>query len=193
MRQNRQDIQVDGETMLAVNAQLAADGSVDYQIHDESFKPDSSAVVGTNFFDRREQILYVVVGGSTVTNVNVAKTLIVEFQSNAIELTADELYGSDLLINYLASLLGIDQSQIKVVDVVTEGQRRRRSSTVYEFGTRGRRATGGNTIIIEILPEAPGVTDETSYETVEGAPKTEVLIHPLIELIKRYSTIIFTV
>ena len=39
-------------------------------------------------------------------NVNVAKSLIVEFQSNAIDLTADELYDSDLLINYLAALLG---------------------------------------------------------------------------------------
>ena len=44
----------------------------------------------------------------------VAKTLIVEFDSTATEMTAEQLYNSDSLINYLASILGIDSSKIKV-------------------------------------------------------------------------------
>ena len=44
----------------------------------------------------------------------VAKTLIVEFDSTASEMTAEQLYNSDSLINYLASILGIDSSKIKV-------------------------------------------------------------------------------
>ena len=45
----------------------------------------------------------------------VAKTLIVEFDSTATEMTAEQLYNSDSLINYLASILGIDSSKIKVL------------------------------------------------------------------------------
>ena len=54
------------------------------------------------------------VKGSSVLRVIVAKTLIVEFDSTASEMTAEELYNSNSLINYLASILGIDSSKIKV-------------------------------------------------------------------------------
>ena len=52
--------------------------------------------------------------GSSVLRIIVAKTLIVEFDSTASEMTAEQLYNSDSLINYLASILGIDSSKIKV-------------------------------------------------------------------------------
>ena len=57
--------------------------------------------------------------GSSVLRIIVAKTLIVEFDSTATEMTAEQLYNSDSLINYLASILGIDSSKIKVLHFVT--------------------------------------------------------------------------
>ena len=99
----------------------------------------------------------------------VAKTLIVEFDSTATEMTAEELYNSDSLINYLASILGIDSSKIKVfflstqlharikflkvVNVVAEGARRRRkrrADTGFIEHGRVKRSGNGNTIVLEI-------------------------------------------
>ena len=83
------------------------------------------------------------------------------------------------MINYLAALLGIDQSQIKVVDVVREGGRRRRSEDNREFtGARYRRQASGVTLVLEILPEQADLTtdyNEQSYETSTGEKKTEVI------------------
>ena len=130
----------------------------------------------TYFISKNFQVLSIVVAGSSVVNVNVAKSLIVEFQSNAIDLTPDELYDSDLLINYLAALLGISQSQIKIVDVVPEGGSRRRRGLDYTYGSaRSRRNALSNDIVIEILPEDPNTEDPTSYVTSEGASKTTVI------------------
>ena len=92
-RQNRQDVYLDGVLQLATNAQLEADGSISFSIAAAGHIPTVDSPVGTN------EMLYLVVGGSTVSEVIVAKTLIVEFQSTALELTPEELYSSDLLIN----------------------------------------------------------------------------------------------
>ena len=106
--------------------------------------------------------------GSSVLRIIVAKTLIVEFDSTATEMTAEQLYNSDSLINYLASILGIDSSKIKVifsvktndtstifkvVNVVAEGARRRRkrrADTGFIEHGRVKRSGNGNTIVLEI-------------------------------------------
>ena len=105
--------------------------------------------------------------GGSVLRIIVAKTLIVEFDSTASEMTAEELYNSDSLINYLASILGIDSSKIKVcfsnnitiykenfkvVNVVAEGgsrRRKRRAETGFIEHGRVKRSPG-NTIVLEI-------------------------------------------
>jgi len=188
MRQNRQDVLLDGNLVLPTNGFFEADGSVGYNVADASHVPTIADPVGTNFFDRSAQILYVVHGGSSVIDVVVAKSLIVEFQSTAIELTNDQLYDSPDLINYLAALLGIDQSQIKVVNVVREGSRRRRSEDVREFtGARYRRQSDGVKLVLEILPEAVDLQatyNEQSYETSTGEKKTEVIENMASTIVK---------
>ena len=113
-RQNRQDVFIDGTLIPASNSVLEADGSLSFSNPDASHIPQVGDGVGVNFFDRTEQMLYVNVQGNTVVRVIVAKTLVVEFQSTNTELTADELYDSENLRFYLASILGIDISKIKV-------------------------------------------------------------------------------
>jgi len=188
MRQNRQDVLLNGDLVLPTNGFFEADGSVGYNVADASHIPTIADPVGTNFFDRSAQILYVVHGGSAVIDVVVAKSLIVEFQSTAIELTNDQLYDSPDLINYLAALLGIDQSQIKVVNVVREGGRRRRSEDVREFtGARYRRQSNGVKLVLEILPEAADLQssyNEESYETSTGEKKTDVIENMASTIVK---------
>ena len=113
-RQNRQDVFIDGVLIPASNSVLEADGTLSFSNPDPSHIPQVGDGVGVNFFDRTEQMLYVNVQGSSVVRVIVAKTLVVEFQSTNTELTADELYDSENLRFYLASILGIDISKIKV-------------------------------------------------------------------------------
>ena len=114
-RQNRQDVFIDGVLIPASNSVLEADGTLSFSNPDPSIHiPQVGDGVGVNFFDRTEQILFVNVQGNSVVRVIVAKTLVVEFQSTNTELTADELYDSENLRFYLASILGIDISKIKV-------------------------------------------------------------------------------
>jgi hypothetical protein len=126
-RQNRQDVYVNGNLVLATNSALDNDGNLSFSVPTASDIPTISDIVGTNFFDRTAQILHVNIQGSDIVRIVVAKTLVVEFESTATELTADQLYASENLINYLASLLNIPANNIKVVNVVAEnGAARRR-------------------------------------------------------------------
>lgn len=124
-RQNRQDVFIDGVLIPASNSVLEADGTLSFSNPDPSIHiPQVGDGVGVNFFDRTEQMLYVNVQGNSVVRVIVAKTLVVEFQSTNTELTADELYDSENLRFYLASILGIDISKIKVSYGLSEFSRK---------------------------------------------------------------------
>ena len=164
-RQNRQDIYVNGNLVLATNSALDSDGNLSFTPPTASHIPSISDVVGTNFFDRTAQILHVNIQGSDIVRIVVAKTLVVEFESTATELTADQLYASENLINYLASLLNIPASNIKVVNVVAEdgtARRRRREEQGFVTHSRSRRNTASNTIVLEIDNNSNDIQSEES-------------------------------
>ena len=176
-RQNRQDVFINEQLVLATNSFLDADNSLAFENPTASHVPSISDAVGTNFFDRTEQILHVNVGGGSTVRIIVAKTLVVEFDSTNIELTADELYDSENLRFYLASLLGLDMSQIKVVNVVQEngaGQRRRRDAHGFVVHGRARRAgIPTNTIVLEIDTNSDQQSESASVAANTDATLTQ--------------------
>ena len=160
---------------MAGNSFLDADGKLSFTNPTADDIPDLSDPIGSNFFDRTEQVLHVNLAGDEVVRIVVAKTLVVEFDSTNVELTADELYDSPNLIQYLASILGIDPANIKVVNVVAENQdRRRRRRREQGFSVHSREARNAiptNTIVLEIDNNG----DQTSEDASIAANNDAVL------------------
>jgi len=160
---------------LAGNSFIGDDGKLGFTNPTADDIPDVTDPIGSNFFDRTEQVLHVNLAGNQVVRIVVAKTLVVEFDSTNVELTADELYDSPNLIQYLASILGIDPSNIKVVNVVAENQdrrRRRRREQGFNVHSRGaRNAIPTNTIVLEI----DNSVDQIDEATTVAANNDDVL------------------
>ena len=194
-RQNRQDVFIDGTLIAPTNAILELDGTFSYQAPTPAHVPLISDGVGTNFFDRTGQILHVNLQGGSVVRVIVAKTLILEFDSTSTEMTADELYESENLRQYLASLLGIDISKIKVVNVVEENARMNwmsrfggRSMMNQFKSTRIRRETiGGAKVVVEIDTSTDDVTDE---ETTVAATNDNTVLEENSDLAEKVVEVI---
>ncbi|XP_054766411.2 fibrocystin-L-like [Lytechinus pictus] len=111
-----------------------------------------SMVLGENYFDREYQTLHILVRGSTYVEIRTTPVVITTFGVPAVEV--DDFFEENLVEN-LANLLNIDESQIRVVEIISEASRKKRS-------------TGSDTeVVIEIgaNPVASVSTDDNNGTT----------------------------
>ena len=97
-----------------------------FSIAGDEYAPKLSNATGTNFFDKDSGQLSIIIKGPQVIEVIVQETAIVSFSMPA--LSVDDFYGDNIVQN-LASFLNIPLTKIRVVNVVSEGSRRRKRST----------------------------------------------------------------
>ncbi|XP_072034167.1 fibrocystin-L-like [Amphiura filiformis] len=96
-----------------------------------NYKPSASSdTLGTNYFDRDRSTLYILVGGGDPVDIRTAPVVVVSFGVPAV--SVDDFFVF-ILIASLVACLGIDASKIRIVDIIAENSRRRRS--VYRFWT----------------------------------------------------------
>ena len=92
----------------------------------DEYTPKLSNATGTNYFDKDSGLLSIIIKGPQVIEVISQDTVIVSFSMPA--LSVDDFYGDNIVQN-LASFLNIPLTKIRVVNVVSEGSRRRKRST----------------------------------------------------------------
>ena len=117
MRQNRQDIYLNGDNIIYSNQYDFVNDT--WHFPDPKFIPTTNDVSGANYFDRADQILSFIVGGGDMLQVRIANSLILTLDI-VTEMTIEEFYASSNLPYLLASMLGLDPSQVKIVEVVRE-------------------------------------------------------------------------
>ena len=92
--------------------------------------PTSDLATGSNFYDRHEMMLHVLVRGSDHIDIKTNKVIIVTF--GVPTMSVDEFFGPKIIAN-LAAFLDIPPDRIKVANAVSENARRKRD-TVTEVG-----------------------------------------------------------
>jgi len=117
MRPNRQDVFLNGDNIIYSNQYSFANDT--WSFPDKKFIPEVTDSSGSNYYDRQDQILYFVLGGGDQAQVRIANSIILTLDV-VTELTPEEFYASENLPYLLAALLGLDPSQVKIVEVIRE-------------------------------------------------------------------------
>ncbi|XP_070541075.1 fibrocystin-L-like [Ptychodera flava] len=165
----RLDIYRNGIYIAPTNAELSGTSfswkAKDPNLPDDQFMPPmDSEVSGLNYFDKELQTLYILIRGADPIDIRTTPVVIVSFDMEPVHV--DDFFEENLVAN-LAGLLGIDEDQIRVMEVVSESSRRR------------RRAVDSTSVTVEIgdppqpTIEAPEtVTTINDTETATPVPTT---------------------
>ncbi|XP_051879473.1 PKHD1 like 1, tandem duplicate 1 [Pristis pectinata] len=126
----RLDVYVNGTLIPPTNAEWNS-AHTDYTLRAPTYPGEfvpklNSPVSGANYFDRKYQMLNVLVRGSIPIEIHTAPTLFISF--NLPAMTVDEFYGPDLA-NNLALFLDVPASKIRITKIVREAARRKRRAT----------------------------------------------------------------
>ncbi|XP_065902313.1 fibrocystin-L-like [Dysidea avara] len=115
---NPTNVEVDSNGELLYN-------SKDPSLPDDQFLPTLDDPAGSNFYERSDKRLYFILRGNTPITVRTSP--VIQLAINLAPVTVDEFFEENLVFN-LATLLGIDESRIKVVNVISEASNRKRQT-----------------------------------------------------------------
>ena len=135
-RQNRIDVFQNGDYIPPMNTKsVNADGSLEYHLPNAAFEPvlDANTVSGLNYMDRRSETLHFTMTGGNVIDVETATSIILNLDV-VMDVTTEEFYDSSSFPEYLAALLGVDPSMIRIVDVIREDTPSRRKRQAGQTG-----------------------------------------------------------
>ena len=96
-----------------------------YSLGDE-FTPTVANVSGTNYFDKDNERLEIIITGQHIIEVMSPETVIVSFSMPA--LSEEDFFGDNIVEN-LASFLSIPLNKVRVVNVISSSGNRRKRST----------------------------------------------------------------
>lgn len=166
----RLDVYYEDSHVLPTNGYLDSDGN--YQLRKvESVadgKPALTDPAGSNFMDRANFLMYVLVRGSKPVLIKTNPVIVVVFEASTEFLTVDEFFGENL-VNNLVAFLGVDASKVRLVNVVNENAVARRK----------RQASGKTKFYVEIGNDPPtsvnaSVGGSLSYEQLKNYTVTLV-------------------
>ena len=170
----RLDIYYNGQYVMPTNGKLDEDGEFIWENKPiVDYMPAlSSSVFGENYFDRDLSTLYILVRGPLPVDIVTTPVIVVSFGVPAV--SVDEFFGENL-INNLVAFLGLDKSQIRIVDIISEDSlRRRRSAHICNYDRRQRRAAEGTAeVIFEVgNPPQEEISTDPVDDDVTVAPTT---------------------
>ena len=147
-----------GDTYVnPTNVEVDGNGELIYKSRDlslpfDQFLPTLDDLAGSNFYERSVKRLYFILRGNTPITVRTAP--VIQLAINLPPVIVDEFFEMNLISN-LATLLGIDESRIRVVNVISEASNRKRQ-------------VEGTSVEIEI-----GNPPETSIDNENGTATNE--------------------
>ncbi|XP_048254094.1 fibrocystin-L-like [Haliotis rufescens] len=154
-RPNRLDVYVGGNTYVMPKNGETKNGrfSLRTDMTPTQFMPDPATdVIGTNYIDREEKMVFFVVTGAAFVEIRTASVIIVSYTLPAM--TVDEFFGENLVSN-LAAFLNVDPRKIRIVDVINE----------QSVGRR-KRSAAGTKVNVEIGDE-PGDSSPLAYSDIQ--------------------------
>ena len=124
----RIDVYKNGSFFPPTNADYSTGSmtTVDPSKNLPAYMPTYTNASGTNLFVKNDCKIYFSIDGSTVIDLIVAPLLYVRFGFPPV--TPDSFFNKVTLVGNIALLLGINPSQIKSVNIVSESRRKRDSS-----------------------------------------------------------------
>ena len=166
----RLDVYINEEYIIPNNAvRDSQTGNLMYMERDpaipDQYRPTVTDTAGSNYYDRDFKRLYITLDGSRLTIIT---TPVIQV-SLTLAVTADEFFGPRLVQN-LAFLLGIDESRIRIVNVVRETVRRKRQ-TDGETGTMIEFEIGEPPAETLVQPTSPGT--DTNVTTTAPPPGSQ--------------------
>ena len=126
---NRRDVYVGGDFVMPKNGRWGFNNKylLDFPTFPGQYVPDvENDVSGSNYFDRNTNILYVIIKGNQQVQIVTTESIIVSFLFPP--LTTDEFFGDNLVHN-LAAFFDVSPNKVRVVNIVRETARKRRSAT----------------------------------------------------------------
>nr|XP_026692211.1 fibrocystin-L-like isoform X4 [Ciona intestinalis] len=124
------------------------------------YKPTNSKNTGANYFDRDSQTLFVTVKGDTPVDIYTAP--VVEITFGIPPVTPDEFFDSAGLIKRLALFLNVDESKIRIVDIVRVGS---------TSSSRKKRSTQSSSVSVEVGDPPPTTQTTPPPATIAPAPQ----------------------
>lgn len=158
-RPSRLDVYVGDQYYPALNAYTGDSGTLLYHPAGPQYQPDvTTGNIGDNYYDPVTQLLYLLLRGPDPVDIVVSSVVQISF--SLPPMTVDEFFGENIVSN-LAVFLGIDPSNIIVVDITSESSRRKRGTA---SNLRFKRQSEGVTVdlIVSTPPE-----DQFDVETQE--------------------------
>ena len=135
----RLDVYIGSEYIIPTNGYMK-DGNLRYRRGIDFIPSPSTDPHGTNYYDRSEKKLYIVIRGDRA--VRVETTPVIQLGIDLPPITIDEFFEVNLVRN-LALLLGISPNRIRIVNVI------------FESGTRQKRETSPRTRVELEIGDAP--------------------------------------
>ena len=118
------DTYVNPTNVRMENGQIVYD-SKDPNLPDDQFQPTINDQPGANFYERSDKHIYFILRGNIP--ISIYTSPVVQLALYLPPLTIDEFFEENLIFN-LATLLGIDESRIKIVEVISEASSRKRET-----------------------------------------------------------------
>ena len=140
----------------------------DPNLPDDQFQPTINDQPGANFYERSDKRLYFILRGNTPITIRTAP--VIQLSLNLAPVTVDAFFEENLVFN-LATLLGIDQSRIRIVNVISEAANRKRQAV-------------GTSVDIEIgnPPPVANSTVSSSNNTVTNQTAVNSTVDSTVEL-----------
>ena len=169
------------------NTELDSGGNIQYLDRDptlprDQYIPTLANHTGANFYDRDTKQLYIVIRGNETVKSFRIKTRPVIMLSLTLQVTIDQFFSEENLVNNIALLLGIPNNKIRIVNVVRETQtRRKRQSTAtqtidFEIGNQPGEETAPTTGGEGGMGSGAGnMTDSGNETTTTAAPENVIL------------------
>jgi len=153
-RQNRQMVYLDGVYQRSNQQYVDNNGDDAWLFPDEALKPALTEPSGSNYFQRMEQVVYFIMEPGSIIDLQVSDTVLLELEV-VTEMTINEFWDSSQLPRLLAVMLGISEAKIKLMNVIAENSRRRRSASLsayYETSNSAHRHRRGakNTFVVQL-------------------------------------------
>ena len=119
----------------------------------DNLKPDVTDAAGANYFQRMEQVVYFNIDAGSYVDIKSANTIVLELDV-VTELTVDDFWDDDGLAEKLAVMLGIDESKIKKMNVISESSSRTleaQKAAIFRRQTKGKKGKqrSGNNVFVQ--------------------------------------------
>ena len=162
-----------------------------------SFIPNLSSKVraGTNFFHQKRKTLYIVLVGSTPVEIKMQPVILLQLSMSAAGVTTDQFF-EDNLVQNLASLLNVDSSKVRILEIVRGSGRRKRRQTAgtlnvqFEIGDPPAETLPNDTTTTSVAENTTSSTVTSSPFITTAAANSSSATLGYTELLTRLNTLL---